>query len=82
MTEVDREINMEKIWMRALNKKILKKSLVVQKRSTIYTVMQNKFTGKLYKQKAVLDQDGCNWKCIVFCMRSLFLTSSCSKRFV
>ena len=81
MTEVDRERHMEKIWMRALNKKIPKKSLV-QKRSIIYTVMQNKFTGKLYKQTAVLDKDGCNWNCIVFCMRSLFLTSSCSKRFV
>ena len=45
MTEVDRERHMEKIWMRALNKKIQKKSLV-QKRSAIYTVMQNKFTGK------------------------------------
>jgi hypothetical protein len=31
--------------MRALNKKIQKKSLV-QKRSAIYTVMQNKFIGK------------------------------------
>jgi hypothetical protein len=46
MTEVDRERHMEKIWMRALNKKIQKKSLVVQKKSAIYTVMQNKFTGE------------------------------------
>jgi hypothetical protein len=45
MTDVDRERHMEKIWMRALNKKIQKKSLV-QKRSAIYTVMQNKFIGK------------------------------------
>jgi hypothetical protein len=45
MTEVDRSRHMEKIWMRALNKKIQKKSLV-QKRSAVYTVMQNKFTGK------------------------------------
>ena len=45
MIDVDRERHMEKIWMRALNKKIQKKSLV-QKRSAIYTVMQNKFIGK------------------------------------
>jgi hypothetical protein len=45
MTDVDRERHMEKIWMRALNKKLQKKSLV-QKRSAIYTVMQNKFIGK------------------------------------
>jgi hypothetical protein len=44
MSEADRETRMEKIWMRALNKKIQKKSLV-QKRSAIYTVMQNKFAG-------------------------------------
>ena len=41
MTELERETHMEKIWMRALNKKIQKKSLV-QKISAIYTVMQNK----------------------------------------
>ena len=46
MTETQRERYMEKIWMRALNKKLQKKVLV-QKRSAIYTVMQNKFTGNL-----------------------------------
>jgi hypothetical protein len=45
MMEVGRERYMEQIWMRALNKKLQKKSLV-QKRSAIYTVMQNKFAGK------------------------------------
>jgi hypothetical protein len=45
MTEVERERHMEKIWMRTLNKKIQKKALV-QKRSAIYTVMENKFAGK------------------------------------
>jgi hypothetical protein len=40
-----KETHMEKIWMMALNKKLQKKALV-QKRSAIYTVMQNKFTGK------------------------------------
>jgi hypothetical protein len=44
MTEVERERYMEKIWMTALNKKVQQKALV-QKRSAIYTVMQNKFTG-------------------------------------
>jgi hypothetical protein len=47
MTEVERERHMEKIWMRALNKKVQKKALV-QKRSAVYTVMQNKFTGMLH----------------------------------
>jgi hypothetical protein len=47
MTDEVRERYMEKIWMKALNKKIQKKALV-QKRSAIYTVMQNKFAGKLY----------------------------------
>jgi hypothetical protein len=46
MTETQRERYMEKIWMRAVNKKLQKKVLV-QKRSAIYTVMQNKFTGNL-----------------------------------
>ena len=36
---------MEKIWMRALNKKVQKRALV-HKRSAKYTVMQNKFAGK------------------------------------
>ena len=45
MTDVVRESYMEKIWMKALTKNIQKKTLV-QKRSAIYTVMQNKFTGK------------------------------------
>jgi hypothetical protein len=40
---------MEKIWMRALNKKVQKKALV-QKRSAVYTVMQNKFTGMSQSQ--------------------------------
>ena len=46
MTEVERENHMEKIWMKAMMKNMQKKALV-QKRSAIYTVMQNKFTGKL-----------------------------------
>ena len=45
MTEVVRERYMEVIWMKALTKNIQKKALV-QKRSAIYTVMQNRFTGK------------------------------------
>jgi hypothetical protein len=45
MTNEAKETYMEKIWMMALNKKLQKKALV-QKRSAIYTVMQNKFTGK------------------------------------
>ncbi len=47
MTEVERERHMEKIWMRALNKKVQQKALV-QKRRAIYTVMQNKFAGNLH----------------------------------
>jgi hypothetical protein len=46
MTVAERERCMEKIWLIALNKKLQKKALV-QKRSAIYTVMQNKFTGNL-----------------------------------
>jgi hypothetical protein len=47
MTEVEeRDGHMQKIWMRALNKKVQRKALVVQKRSTIYTVMPNQFAGK------------------------------------
>lgn len=45
MTAMEREGHMEKIWMRALNKKVQKRALV-HKRSAIYTVMQNKFAGK------------------------------------
>jgi hypothetical protein len=47
MTEVIRKRYMEKIWMKALNKNLQKKALV-QKRSAIYTVMQNKFTGNTH----------------------------------
>jgi len=47
MTEVVRERYMETVWMKALTKNIQKKALV-QKRSAIYTVMQNKFTGELH----------------------------------
>ena len=47
MTEMERERYMEKIWMRALNKKVQQKALV-QKRSAIYTVMRNKFAGTLH----------------------------------
>jgi hypothetical protein len=47
MTDVVRERYMETVWMKALTKNIQKKALV-QKRSAIYTVMQNKFTGKLH----------------------------------
>ena len=52
MTAMERERHMEKIWMRALNKKVQKKALV-QKRSAIYTVMQNKFTGMFLNRGAV-----------------------------
>jgi hypothetical protein len=55
MTEVERERYMEKIWMRALNKKVQQKALV-QKRSAIYTVMQNKFVGNLHYQGAVFEK--------------------------
>ncbi len=55
MTEVERERYMEKIWMRALNKKVQQKALV-QKRSAIYTVMQNKFIGNLRYQGAVFEK--------------------------
>ena len=46
MTVVERRKHMEKIWMQGLNKKLQKRALV-QKRSAIYTVMQNKFAGKV-----------------------------------
>ena len=55
MTEVERERYMEKIWMRALTKKVQQKALV-QKRSAIYTVMQNKFVGNLHYQGAVFEK--------------------------
>jgi hypothetical protein len=55
MTEVERERYMEKIWMRALNKKVQQKALV-QKRSAIYTVMQNKFAGKRHCRGAVFEK--------------------------
>ncbi len=47
MSDVVRERYMETIWMKALTKNIQKKALV-QKRTSIYTVMQNKFTGELH----------------------------------
>ena len=37
---------METIWIKVLNKKVQKRALV-QKRSAIYTVMQNKFIGNM-----------------------------------
>jgi hypothetical protein len=55
MTEVERERYMEKIWMRALNKKVQQKALV-QKRSAIYTVMQNKFAGNVHYQGAEFEK--------------------------
>jgi hypothetical protein len=55
MVEVVRERYMEKIWMRALNKKLQMKALV-QKRSAIYTVMQNKFTGNLHNRGVVFEE--------------------------
>jgi hypothetical protein len=55
MVEVVRERYMEKIWMRALNKKLQMKALV-QNRSAIYTVMQNKFTGNLHNRGAVFEE--------------------------
>jgi hypothetical protein len=55
MTEVERERYMEKIWMRALNKKVQQKALV-QKRSAISTVMQNKFAGNVHYQGAEFEK--------------------------
>lgn len=52
MTEVEKERYMDKIWMRALNKRFQKKVLV-QKISTICTVMQNKFAGNLHNQGGI-----------------------------
>jgi hypothetical protein len=50
MTVDERGKYMQNIWLIALNKKLQKKALV-QKRSAIYTVMQNKFTGNLKQSK-------------------------------
>jgi hypothetical protein len=55
MTELERERYMEKIWMRALNKKVQQKALI-QKRSAIYTVMQKKFEGNLHYGGAVFEK--------------------------
>jgi hypothetical protein len=55
MTEVVRERYMERIWMRAQNKKLQKKALV-QKRSAIYTIMQNKFAGNLQQLRGVVEK--------------------------
>jgi hypothetical protein len=57
MTAAERERCMEKIWLIALNKKLQKKALV-QKRSAIYTVMQNKFTGNLGNRGAPCFESG------------------------
>ena len=75
MTDVVRESYMEKIWMKALTKNIQKKALV-QKRSAIYTVMQNKFTGKKFHTggQRLKSRDyisslailGCNQICVLF----------------
>jgi hypothetical protein len=46
MTDSDRESCMKNIWMMALTKKVQKKALV-QNRSAMHTVMQNKFAGDL-----------------------------------
>ena len=53
MTDVVRDSYMEKIWMKALTKNIQKKALV-QKRSAIYTVMQNKFSGKKMQNRGAM----------------------------
>ena len=55
MTEAVRQSYMERIWMKALTKNIQKKALV-QKRSAIYTVMQNIFTGKFHNQGIVFQK--------------------------
>ncbi len=82
MTETQRERYMEKIWMRGLNKRLQKKALV-QKRSAIYTVMQNKFTGNLHNrgtsfEKQILFLTSCFsqkicvdfvWRISVFCLQ-------------
>jgi hypothetical protein len=55
MTEMERERYMERIWMRALNKKVQQKALV-QKRSAIYTVMQHKFQGNWHYGEVVFEK--------------------------
>jgi hypothetical protein len=55
LTEVERERYMKKIWMRALNKKVQQKALV-QKRSAIYTVMQNRFAGNYPYRGAMCEE--------------------------
>jgi hypothetical protein len=45
MTEAARKTYMQTLWLTALTKKLQNKALI-QKRSAIYTVMQNKFSGK------------------------------------
>ena len=74
MTDAVRESYMEKIWMKALTKNIQKKALV-QKRSAIYTVMQNKFSGKKMKYRGTMFDkkilylnyccSGCNKICVL-----------------
>ena len=58
ITDVVRDSYMEKIWMKALTKNIQKKALV-QKRSAIYTVMQNIFIGKLHNGRQCLKSRDC-----------------------
>jgi hypothetical protein len=58
MNDVVRESYMEKIWMKALTKNIQKKALV-QKRSAIYTVMQNRFAGTLKNRGKCLNTGDC-----------------------
>jgi hypothetical protein len=76
MTDVVRESYMEKIWMKALTKNMQKKALV-QKRSAVYTVMQNKFTGEKFHTvgnclksreyiSSLLPILGCNQICVLF----------------
>jgi hypothetical protein len=55
MTDSNRENYMKNIWMTALNKKLQNKALV-RKRSAIYTVMQNKFTGNYRSQDMVWEK--------------------------
>ena len=71
MTSVQLEAYMKNLWLTALTKKLQNKALV-QKRSAIYTVMQNKFTGKCYMHKPL-------W----CAMKGLsVLTTCCYERFV
>jgi hypothetical protein len=55
MMEVQREMCMEKIWMRALNRKVQQKALA-QKRSAIYTVMQNNLAGNLHNRGMLFEK--------------------------